>query len=634
MTYPRIPAAALALLLLAAVGCGGSAGDDRAPRDTGAPASRPDDSRRPDAWPPTRRASGRPAALRRTRVRRPGPLAGGGYLSSTAAADPAAVRRLQRRLRRAGHDIPVDGRFGPATEAAVRRFQRANRLLVDGVVGRQTESALEGAVAAATEGAPPDPDEPASVPDAGVADGGAKTVLVLTPARNGRKRVVFDVRSLRNKGVTSARLVAARGIYPLETARVRAAVRTGVASIRLVRSAGRVRAVVGGGGAPGASADPSAGRIRRPRLSVVTKATAAAPEAAGSKSEPAAPAGGAPAAAPAARAPAAPAAGPCELGSLGNGVTPGGCWRPYAADSPFNRPIAPDAPSHPASDAIVRRTLGFGAIGHLVAGEAETPDDWSHPTYYSKPEDPQFTLHCYEDWGRCDVEGMQIHVPDAARPAAGGDGHLTVVDQASGWEYDLYKVRSKPAGGGTLEFRWGGRTRIDGDGLGSDATAAQFGNLAGIIRAPEMQAGRIAHALFMNVHCDSGTFVYPAAHSGRPCSAIGQSNEGAPPMGARFQLAMPLEAIEALDVPPWKKTILRAMAEYGMYFGDTGGDWGISFESGATYTSFGLEDEMVRFARENDVPSHDGRYVFNLREGIDWQRYLRVVDPCSARGTC
>ncbi|HEX8082715.1 MAG TPA: hypothetical protein VF529_00395 [Solirubrobacteraceae bacterium] len=333
-------------------------------------------------------------------------------------------------------------------------------------------------------------------------------------------------------------------------------------------------------------------------------------------------------------APGSTDTGSCAFGTFQVGNWPGGCWRPYSDSSPFNRAIPSGAPSHPNSDAIVRRTLGFGPLGHLQAGESGTEDDWSHPTYYSTPSDPVFTLHCYEDWGDCEIEGMQIRIPDAAQPAAGGDGHMTVVDQASGWEYDLYKVRSKPAGGGTLEFRWGGRTRIDGDGLGSEATASHFGNMAGIIRAQEMQAGRIAHALFMNARCDSGTFVYPAAQGGRSCSVLGEPTADAPPMGARFQLAMSPDQIEALPVPRWKKTILHAMAEYGMYMGDTGGDWGISFESGSTYTSFGAEDELVKFAKANDVPEYNGRYVFNLREGVDWARYLRVVDPCVAQGTC
>jgi hypothetical protein len=230
---------------------------------------------------------------------------------------------------------------------------------------------------------------------------------------------------------------------------------------------------------------------------------------------------------------------------------------------------------------------------------------------------------------------MQIRVPDAARPAAGGDGHMTVVDQAGGWEYDLYKVRSKPAGGGTLEFRWGGRTRIDGDGLGSAATAADFGNLAGIIRAPELAAGHIDHALFFVASCDAGRYVYPADKGGRSCAVLGQPTSDAPPMGARLQLAMTPAQIDALPVPAWKKTILRAMATYGMIMGDTGGgSWGIEAESGSTYTSFGYPDPLVGFAQANNWTPYYGTYVANLRSDVDWARYLRVIDPCVSQRTC
>ena len=41
-----------------------------------------------------------------------------------------------------GHDLKVDGQFGPATEAAVLRFQTAHGLATDGEVGPKTWAAL------------------------------------------------------------------------------------------------------------------------------------------------------------------------------------------------------------------------------------------------------------------------------------------------------------------------------------------------------------------------------------------------------------------------------------------------------------------------------------------------------------
>jgi peptidoglycan hydrolase-like protein with peptidoglycan-binding domain len=57
----------------------------------------------------------------------------------------AAVVQLQRRLNHqypVGADLREDGEYGPATEAAVRAFQRRAGLLVDGIAGPATLEAL------------------------------------------------------------------------------------------------------------------------------------------------------------------------------------------------------------------------------------------------------------------------------------------------------------------------------------------------------------------------------------------------------------------------------------------------------------------------------------------------------------
>lgn len=75
---------------------------------------------------------------------------GGGNASETEesavlkiGSSGTQVRTLQTKLNNWGYDAgTVDGIFGSKTQAAVKRFQQKNGLVVDGIVGSRTAAAL------------------------------------------------------------------------------------------------------------------------------------------------------------------------------------------------------------------------------------------------------------------------------------------------------------------------------------------------------------------------------------------------------------------------------------------------------------------------------------------------------------
>ena len=316
------------------------------------------------------------------------------------------------------------------------------------------------------------------------------------------------------------------------------------------------------------------------------------------------------------------------------------CWRPFGRKSPYNRPIPANPKLTPRSASIVARTLGFGSIQPLEPMSGND-DPGGNPVYFGQPGDPTFRIHCTEHWGRCKAEGRRIHIPAGAMPEGPSDAHLTVIEWDTGWVYDLWAVSASrvPRHGGRLSIGWGGRTRAQGNGLGSSATAGHQSTIAGNVRPEELAAGRVDHALAIVVHCDSGGRVYPASGHGQSCASVGESNRDAPPEGARFWLDLSPSAIAALPLPRWRRAILTAMSRYGMIVGDTGGSIAIERESGRSDTSFGRPDPWVRVAEQLGVPHiADGtRFGFALDDPITQQvlrTHLRVLSPCVSAGRC
>ena len=140
----------------------------------------------------------------------------------------------------------------------------------------------------------------------------------------------------------------------------------------------------------------------------------------------------------------------------------------------------------------------------------------------------------------------------------------------------------------------------------------------------------------MVVECDSGGFVYPALKAGRSCARLGQSATGAPAMGTRFQLTLTEAPDQRVECPGLEEDGPQGD---GRSTASTSGTRapahrGIQLESGSTYTSFGTTDPFVTFARNAGISAYNGTYPMNIRDGVDWTKHLRVIDPCTTQKTC
>jgi peptidoglycan hydrolase-like protein with peptidoglycan-binding domain len=59
------------------------------------------------------------------------------------AQGPEPVRQAQQALKDKGYDPgPIDGRYGPKTREAVRRYQKENKIVANGRLGGETYESL------------------------------------------------------------------------------------------------------------------------------------------------------------------------------------------------------------------------------------------------------------------------------------------------------------------------------------------------------------------------------------------------------------------------------------------------------------------------------------------------------------
>ena len=230
----------------------------------------------------------------------------------------------------------------------------------------------------------------------------------------------------------------------------------------------------------------------------------------------------------------------------------------FAPSSPLNQSIPANAPIDPRSD-------------QLVTGLAETARQqpfviavkrWTVPVYFADATTPRYRVFMRAPWAPRRMLSA-VPIPSRAAPDPAGDHHLAILDERTGCEYDFWEARNQ---GDRWSAAWGNSLRISGSGIyphGLSARGSGFGLLAGLIWPQELARGSIDHALvFSYPYTSAAGFVSPATESdGRT------KLRDAIPEGARLQLD---PGFDVSSLPPYERTIARALQRYGMYLADTG----------------------------------------------------------------
>jgi hypothetical protein len=317
-----------------------------------------------------------------------------------------------------------------------------------------------------------------------------------------------------------------------------------------------------------------------------------------------------------------------RFGSFSTGHWPPACWRPYSARSPFNTPIPANPRLAPDSAQVVAFMLARKWSFEGARGRLSIDAGGSRPVYWPRTSDPVVRVHCRES-GSC-RHVSSVRVPPGTQAQNASDGHLTIVEQSPGWEYDFWQAG--PVRNGAMTVSAASRIRIgagSGTGLGGHAEAADLGLLGGLIRAPELAAGRIEHALAMTAPCVQNRDVWPSPSFGRG-DAVCEARGTGPHFGSLLQLNMSDGEIAASGAPAWQRALMTAMAHYGIYVVDTGNtesrEISLLNESDQSFTSFGYRGEMQQY-----VSSLGGGTITGAP--LDLARF-RVIAPCVVRRTC
>lgn len=308
------------------------------------------------------------------------------------------------------------------------------------------------------------------------------------------------------------------------------------------------------------------------------------------------------------------------------------------------------------SAGMIAATFASGhQAGIASPGDADTQ---GNAFYYGKASDPIYKLTSCTHQSASPHNPINTfwHIPDTAWYSGGqSDEFFTIWDQTNDMMMSLYTsgngyplslphcTATTTAAACSMSFAVGycnmaNRTTDHawqaGNGAG-DSLGEAPGAL--IIRQSEWMSGQINHAIYLNGGCEAANAVFPAAGHAQTC-ASGLSN--APPHGSLYFLDYTDAQIAAMSIPAWQKAIIKAMAHYGGYFGDTGSASSPTtdthpsrYEGGEAYVQAGLTPPLFSWLEGQGVSHHtDGSsQVYTLDY---WGGIPDLVGPNCSTSTC
>lgn len=254
-------------------------------------------------------------------------------------------------------------------------------------------------------------------------------------------------------------------------------------------------------------------------------------------------------------------------------------FRAFAADSPWNTPIA----DHPAIDAF--SDLMMARLKNKVHRIEASTRKWTVPIFFinsqrsPKRNVPSIPGLLFEaiDPENTGIAG-NVPMPEGIWSDPEADGHMVLVDPVMRLSWEFTRARMGPDGQWTASIidRWD----LDGPGYRkaftgrnwwrSGATAAGMPLIAGVIRPEAIDAGEIRHALLCATPINR-----KSAFDGGPrqvCAPPASRTDGQGigldfiPEGARIQLDPALD-LDTLNLSAGSRVIARAMQRYGMFVG-------------------------------------------------------------------